>query len=53
MSVSMHITNEAFRLKLQYASSAPEKLEGLVAARRDTNFVYPGYNGKVTLSYPH
>ena len=36
MSISMHITNEAFRLKLQYASSAPEKMEGLVSARRDT-----------------
>ena len=36
MSVSMHITNEAFRLKLQYASASPEKLEALVSGRRDT-----------------
>lgn len=36
MSISMHITNEAFRLKLQYASTSPEKLEGLVSGRRDT-----------------
>lgn len=36
MSISMHITNEAFRLKLQYASSTPEKLEKLISGRRDT-----------------
>lgn len=36
MSISMHITNEAFRLKLQYASETPEKPNKLVSGRRDT-----------------
>ena len=36
MSVSMKLTNEAFRLKLEYAACEPEKLGTLVAARRDS-----------------
>ena len=36
MSISMKLTNEAFRLKLEYAACEPEALVSLVAAKRDT-----------------
>ena len=36
MSVSMHLTHEAFKLKLEYGADAPERVEGLCAARRDS-----------------
>ncbi len=36
MAIAMNITNEAFRLKLEYAAEAPEKLTSLTCARRDS-----------------
>ena len=32
----MQLTHEAFKLKLEYAAGAPEKIEQLYAARRDS-----------------
>ena len=36
MSITMQLTHEAFKLKLEYAAGAPEKIEQLYAARRDS-----------------
>ena len=36
MSTSMILTNESFKLKLQYGTEAPEALTSLCAARRDS-----------------
>lgn len=36
MATVMNLTNEAFRLKLEYAAEMPEKLTALTSAKRDT-----------------